>query len=60
MVRQPIEQGGGHFGVAEDFGPFREAEIGGDDDAGPLVECPPSGLMRQFCVVEEGRISSSS
>lgn len=38
MVRQPIEQGGGHFGVAEDFGPFREAEIGGDDDAGPLVE----------------------
>ena len=38
MVRQAIEQGGCHFGVAEDARPFREAEIGGDDDAGALVE----------------------
>ena len=38
MVRQAIEQGGCHFGVAEDARPFREAEIGSDDDAGALVE----------------------
>jgi hypothetical protein len=38
MVRQPVEQGGGHLGVAEDAGPFGEAEIGGDGDAGPFVK----------------------
>ena len=38
VVRQPIEQGGGHLGVAEDIGPFGEAEIGGDDDAGSFVK----------------------
>jgi len=37
-MRQPIEERGGHLGVAEDVGPFGEAEIGGDDDAGALVE----------------------
>ena len=35
---QAIEQRGGHLGVAEDGGPFAEAEVGGDDDAGALVE----------------------
>ena len=38
MVREPIEQRGGHLGIAEHLGPFAEAEIGGDDDAGALVE----------------------
>ena len=37
-VGQAIEQRGSHFGVAEDGGPFAEAEIGCDDDAGALVE----------------------
>jgi len=32
MVSQAVEQRGGHFGVAEDAGPFAEREIGGDDD----------------------------
>ena len=32
-----IEQGGGHLGVAEDSGPFAEAEVGGDDDAGAFI-----------------------
>jgi hypothetical protein len=36
-MREAIE-GGGHLGIAEDGGPFRGAEIGGDDDAGALVE----------------------
>ena len=38
MVREPIKQRGGHLGIAEHLGPFAEAEIGGDDDAGALVE----------------------
>jgi len=35
---EPVEQSGGHFGVAEHAGPFAKAEVGGDDDAGLLVE----------------------
>jgi catechol 2,3-dioxygenase-like lactoylglutathione lyase family enzyme len=38
VVGQPVEQGRGHLGVTEDAGPFGEAEVGGDDDAGLLVE----------------------
>lgn len=38
MVGQAVEEGGGHLGVAEDGGPFAEAQIGGDGDAGALVE----------------------
>jgi hypothetical protein len=37
-VGQAVEERGGHLGVAEDRGPFAEAEIGGDGDAGALVE----------------------
>ena len=35
---QAVEQGGGHLGVAEDRGPFAEAEIGRDGHACFLVE----------------------
>ena len=35
---EPIEQRRGHLGIAEHPGPFAEAEVGGDDDAGTLVE----------------------
>ena len=38
MVGQPVQQRGGHLGVAEHPGPLAEAEIGGDDDAGALVK----------------------
>jgi hypothetical protein len=38
MVRQPIKQSCGHFGVAEDTCPFAEAKISGDDYAGLFVE----------------------
>ena len=31
MVVDAIQEGGGHLGVAEDLRPFREAEVGGDD-----------------------------
>lgn len=35
---EAVEQRRGDFGVAEDGGPFGEAEIGGDDNACALVE----------------------
>ena len=38
MVGEAIEQSGGHLGIAEHFGPFAEAEIGSDDDAGVFIE----------------------
>ena len=38
VVSEAIQEGGRHLGVAEDGGPLTEAEIGGDDDAGALVE----------------------
>ena len=52
---ETVEQGGGHLGIAKDRGPFAEAEVGGDDDAGPFVEfaqqmeqqCPARGAERQ-------------
>ena len=47
MMGQAIEQRGGHFGIAEDAGPFAEAEVGGDDDTGMLVE--PAQQMEEQC-----------
>ncbi len=38
MMREAVEQRGGHLGLAEDSGPFTEAQVGGDDDAGALVD----------------------
>ena len=38
MVGQSIEQGCGHLCIAEHSGPFAEAEVSSDDDAGLLVK----------------------
>ena len=38
MMGQPIQQRSRHLGVAEDAGPFGEAQIGRDDDTGAFVE----------------------
>jgi hypothetical protein len=35
---QAFDESRRHLGVAEDTGPFAEAEVGGDHHAGPLVE----------------------
>ena len=35
---EAIEQGGGHLGVTKDGGPFTEAQVGGDHDAGAFVK----------------------
>jgi len=34
VVSDAIEQGGGHLGVAEDADPFREGEVGSEDQRG--------------------------
>ena len=31
MVREPVEHGGGHLGVAEDLRPIGEGQVGGDE-----------------------------
>ena len=57
VVGQPIEQRGGHLGVAEDGGPFAEGEIGGDDDRGALVE-PADEVEQELAAgLGEGQIA---
>ena len=38
MVREAIEQCRGHFGIGEHRRPFREGEVGRDDDRRALVQ----------------------
>ena len=38
MMRNAVEQGGGHLGIPEHGRPFAEGEVGRDDDAGAFVE----------------------
>lgn len=35
---ETIEQCCVHFGIAKDAGPFTEAQVGGDDDAGAFIQ----------------------
>jgi len=35
---EPIELGCGHLGIAEHSGPYAEAQVGDDHDAGALIE----------------------
>jgi hypothetical protein len=47
MVGQSVEQCCGHLGIAEDAGPFAEAQVGRDDDTGSLIELAEQ--MEQQC-----------
>ena len=38
MVGDPVEERGGHLGIAEDRDPFGEAEVGRDDEGCLFVE----------------------
>jgi hypothetical protein len=38
VVGDAIQQRGGHLGVAEHLTPFGEGQVGGDGEAGALVE----------------------
>ena len=58
---EAIEERGCHLGIPEDLGPFGEAEVGCDDDAGALVElaeqveqqCPAGRTERQVAKLVE-------
>jgi len=45
VMSQPVEQRGGHLGVAEHAWPFAKCKVGGDDDGSSLVE--PADEMEQ-------------
>lgn len=57
VMGQPVEQRGGHLGVAEHAGPFSEGEIGGDDDGSALIE--PANQMEEKLAtrLSKGQIS---
>jgi hypothetical protein len=38
VIGEPVEQCGGHFGIADNRRPFGESEIAGDNDRGFRVE----------------------
>lgn len=37
MINEPIEESSRHFFISKEIGPFREGEIGGDDQAGVFM-----------------------
>ena len=37
-MRQTVEQCCCHLGITKHIGPFTEAQVGGDDDTGLLIE----------------------
>ena len=55
VMGEAIEQGGCHLGVAEHPGPLAEAQIGGDDGAGALVE-----LARSSCMMVRSLLATSN
>ena len=55
---KPIEQRGGHLGVAEHRRPFGEAQIGGDDQARVLVQL--ADQMEQECAACKTGISRTT
>lgn len=57
VVRQAVEQRGGHLCVAEDGGPFAKGEIGRDDDRGPLVELADQVEQELTASLGEGEIA---
>ena len=42
---EPVEESGGHLGIAEDARPLAEGEVAGDDDRGAFIE--PADQMEQ-------------
>jgi hypothetical protein len=56
-MREPIEQRGGHLGIAEDGRPFAEGEIGGDDDGCALIEAADEMEEQLAAGVGEGQIA---
>jgi hypothetical protein len=57
VVGQPIEQRGGHLGVAEHAGPLSEGEVRGDDDRGALVKPADEVEQKLAAGLGEGQIA---
>ncbi len=57
MMREPVEQRGGHLGIAEDAGPFAEGQVGGDDDRRALVELADQVEQKLTAGLGEGQIA---
>ncbi len=57
MMRQPVEQDGGHFGIAEHARPFAEGELGGDNDRGLRIK--PADQMGTATGRRPGRRANS-
>jgi hypothetical protein len=57
VVREAVQQGGGHFRIAEDARPFAEGEIGGDDDRGAFVETADQVEQKLSTGLREGEIA---
>ena len=57
MMRQPVEQRGGHLCIAEDGRPFAEGEVGGDNHRCLLSE-PTDEMEQQLAAgLGEGQIA---
>lgn len=58
MMGEPVEQGSGHLGVAEDTRSFAEGQVGDDDDRGSLVE-PAQQVEEQLAELPVARAADS-
>jgi hypothetical protein len=58
VVEQPIEEGSGDNGIAEDLAPFGEAAVGGEDH-GALLVAGIEGLEEQIAAAGNTRCVSS-
>ena len=56
---EAVEQGRGHLCVSKDGGPFAEAEVGGDHDAGAFVELAEQVEQQRPARGAERQVASS-
>jgi hypothetical protein len=56
-VGEAVEQGCGHLCIAKHCGPFTEAEVGGDHDAGAFVKLAQQMEQQRPARCTEGQIS---
>ena len=57
MMREAVEQRGGHLGITENGRPFAEGEIGRDDDRGAFVETADQVEQELSAGLREGEIA---
>ncbi|MGY4502591.1 hypothetical protein ACVWYH_006548 [Bradyrhizobium sp. GM24.11] len=57
VMGQPLEERGGHLGVAEHARPFAEGEVGGHDDGGTLLRPADEVEEKLSTGLDEGKIT---